>query len=47
MSFDIADVSNMIANHDFGTVVMHEMGHIIGMYGQVALTLLQPRVAVS
>jgi len=31
MSFDSADVANMIAGGSFLAVVLHEMGHVIGI----------------
>lgn len=31
MQFDSADVSNMISNGTFGDVVLHEMGHVLGI----------------
>ncbi len=31
MSFDSADISNMIANGSFTSVIQHEMGHVIGI----------------
>jgi hypothetical protein len=31
MTFDTADVANMEANNQFGDVVLHEMGHVLGM----------------
>jgi hypothetical protein len=30
MSFDSADITNMIANGSFSSVIQHEMGHVIG-----------------
>lgn len=31
MRFDAADVANMEANGSFGSVILHEMGHVIGI----------------
>jgi len=31
MEFDQADVANMVANGTFGSVVLHEMGHVLGL----------------
>ncbi len=31
MTFDSADVANMVANGTFGSVILHEMGHVLGI----------------
>ena len=33
MTFDSADIAGMIANNTFGDVVLHEMGHVLGLSG--------------
>ena len=35
MQFDDADIASMVANGTFGSVVLHEMGHILGISGSI------------
>jgi methionine-rich copper-binding protein CopC/Ca2+-binding RTX toxin-like protein len=33
MRFDSSDIGQMVSNGTFGSVVLHEMGHVLGLYG--------------
>ena len=33
MRFDVADIAQMVSSGTFGSVVLHEMGHVLGLTG--------------